>query len=259
MKVNLEGRVALVTGAGRGIGRAIADALAENGARVVFTDVDLNAVEVAAARWPGCTAQALDVSNESEVDEILESIPQELGHLDILVNNAGVNVTHRVPVDELPTDDWERVLQVDLHGLFLVSRAAARVMRRQASGRIINIASVLALVPARLQCAYVAAKGGVVSLTKAMAIELGSSGVLVNAVAPGSTLTEMTRKLFYDDDGNTQAAAQRLLDHIPLGRPAQPEEIAHAVLFLAAPESSYITGQVLSVDGGWTAGYLRDF
>ena len=259
MKVNLKGRVALVTGAGRGIGRAIADAFAENGAHVIFTDVDLNAIEAAAARWPDCTPQSLDVSRESEVDSVLESIAQKFGQLDVLVNNAGVNVAHRVPVDEMQTDDWERVLQVDLNGLFLVSRAGSRIMRRQSSGRIINIASVLALVPARLQCAYVAAKGGVVSLTKAMAIELGSSGVLVNAIAPGSTLTEMTRELFYDDDGKTQAAAQQLLDHIPLGRPAQPEEIAHAALFLAAPESSYITGQVLSVDGGWTAGYLRDF
>ena len=162
-------------------------------------------------------------------------------------------------IDQFPADEWNGILDVDLNGVYLVSRAASRVMRDRGAGKIINIASVHGLVPARLQCAYVAAKSGVVNLTKAMAIELGADGVLVNAITPGSVLTDMTRKLFYSDDGMSQDSAQRLLDHIPLCRPAEVHEIAHASLFLATPESSYINGHVLTVDGGWTAGYSRDF
>ncbi len=132
-------------------------------------------------------------------------------------------------------------------------------MRDQGSGRIINIASVVGLVPLRLQCAFVAAKAGVVNLTKAMALELGPHGILVNGIAPGSTLTDGTRQLFYSADGLFSAAAQRMLDHVPLGRPGTVEEIAVAALFLADPENSYMNGHILTVDGGWTAGYTRDF
>ena len=132
-------------------------------------------------------------------------------------------------------------------------------MVAQKSGRIINIASIAGLVPLRLQCAFTAAKAGVVNLTKAMALELGPHGVLVNGIAPGSTLTEGTRRLFYGDDGTFRHAVQRMLDHVPLGRPANVEEIAVAALFLADPENSYMNGHILTVDGGWTAGYARDF
>src|SRR5206468_12646174 len=143
--------------------------------------------------------------------------------------------------------------------LFLVSRASARVMRPQGSGRIINIASIVGLVPLRLQCAFVAAKAGVVNLTRGMALELGPAGILVNGIAPGSTLTEGTRRLFYGEDGLWKESVQRMLDHVPLGRPGTVEEIAVAALFLADPENSYMNGHVLTVDGGWTAGYTRDF
>jgi NAD(P)-dependent dehydrogenase (short-subunit alcohol dehydrogenase family) len=133
-------------------------------------------------------------------------------------------------------------------------------MKQQRSGKIINIASIAGLVPLRLQCAFVAAKAGVVNLTKAMALELAPHGILVNAIAPGSTLTDGTRKLFYGEDGKFKESVQRLLDHIPLARPGTVQEIAHAALFLAAPESSYIAGHTLVVDGGWTAGgFVRDF
>jgi 3-oxoacyl-[acyl-carrier protein] reductase len=140
-----------------------------------------------------------------------------------------------------------------------VSRAAAIVMREQKAGRIINIASIVGLVPLRLQCAFVAAKAGVVNLTRAMALELGPMGILVNGIAPGSTLTDGTRQLFYGDDGLMHASAQRMLDHVPLGRPGTVEEIAVAALFLADPENTYMNGHILTVDGGWTAGYARDF
>ena len=254
------GRVAIVTGAARGIGQAIADTLAANGACVVYADIDLETVRQSAAKFPGALAMRMDVTSEAEIDAVVTGTLKRWGRLDILVNNAGVNtLAHRVNIDQFPTDEWERILRVDLTGLFQVSRAAARVMLGRKSGRIINISSVLGLVPARLQCPFVAAKAGVVNLTKAMALELGAQGVLVNCIAPGSILTEGTRKLFYGADGKFSDRVQAMLAHIPLGRPGTCEEVAHAVLFLAAPESSYINGTVLAVDGGWLAGYIREF
>jgi len=132
-------------------------------------------------------------------------------------------------------------------------------MRSQKYGRIVNIASVAGLVPLRLQCAFVAAKAGVVNLTRAMAIELGHLGITVNCVAPGSILTEGTKKLFYGEDSKFREGVNQLIAHIPAGRPGSPEEVAHAVAFLAAEEARYINGAVLTVDGGWTAGYAREF
>jgi NAD(P)-dependent dehydrogenase (short-subunit alcohol dehydrogenase family) len=259
MKVDLSDRVALVTGAARGIGKAIADALAANGARVVYTDVNAAGAEES-AQAVGGTARALDVTDAGQVEAVLDGVVRDCGRLDVLVNNAGVNtLAHRVTIDQFPPEEWDRLLRVDLTGLFLVSRAGARVMLPRGSGRIINIASVAGLVPLRLQCPFVAAKAGVVNLTRAMALELGPRGILVNAIAPGSILTDGTRQLFYGADGKFKESVQQLLAHIPLGRPGLPEEVAHAALFLAAPESSYVNGAVLTVDGGWTAGYLREF
>jgi 3-oxoacyl-[acyl-carrier protein] reductase len=258
MQVDLSGKVSLVTGAAGGIGQAIADRLAASGSRVVYADyVDAGP---AAARSPGALAMRMDVTNRAEIDAAIERTVRELGSLDILVNNAGVNTAkHRVNIDEFPREEWDRIIAVDLTGLYEVSQAAARVMRKQRSGRIINIASAFGLVAARLQCAYVAAKAGVVNLTKAMALELGPYGILVNSVAPGSTLTEGTKQLFYGPNGQFSASVQKMIDHIPLGRPGTTDEIAVAVLFLADPENSYTNGHILAVDGGWTAGYAREF
>ena len=258
MQANLLGQVALVTGAARGIGQAIADTLAANGARVVYADIDFEGVQSAASG--DNLALRLDVSDEKEVEAGIAQTVEKYGRLDILVNNAGVNTLHnRVTIDEFPLDEWNRILKVDLTGLFLMSRAASRPMLEQGSGRIINIASVVGLVPLRLQCAFAAAKAGVVHLTKAMAIELGGRGVLTNGIAPGSIITPGTKQLFYSDEGAFKDSVGVLMSHIPLGRPGLPEEIAHAALFLAAPESSYINGHILTVDGGWTAGYTREF
>jgi len=258
MKVDLAGKVALVTGAGRSIGKAIADQLAANGARVAYADVDREHAERAASAHSGSVAIRLDVTNDEEVRRGVASVVEQLGGLDIVVNNAGVNTTTRVDIGEFPRSEWDRILAVDLTGLYVVSQAATQAMRER-GGRIINIASVFGLVPARFQCAYVAAKAGVVNLTRAMAMELAPFGILVNAIAPGSILSEGTKSLFYGEDEALRERAQRMLSHVPLGRPGTPEEIAHAALFLAAPESSYITGHCLTVDGGWTAGYTRDF
>jgi len=259
MKCDLNGKVSLVTGAARGIGQAIADRLAANGSRVIYTDIDAG-VEQAARRTPGAKAFTMDVTNGEQIENVIGRVVAECGSLDILVNNAGVNtLAHRVTIDSFPKDEWDRIVSVDLTGLYQVSRAGAKVMLTQKSGRIINIASIAGLVPLRLQCAFVAAKAGVVNLTKAMALELGPHGILVNGIAPGSTLTEGTKKLFYSDDGLFSKSVQRMLDHVPLGRPGTTDEIAVAALFLADPENSYMNGHILTVDGGWTAGYSRDF
>lgn len=258
MHVDLSGTVSLVTGAARGIGEAIAGRLAGCGSRVVFADRD--DTTDAASRSPGAMAMRMDVTSPEEIEQGIQRIVKEFGRLDILVNNAGVNTLHhRVTIDEFPREEWDRILAVDLTGLYEVSRTAAAVMRKQRSGRIINIASVVGLVPLRLQCAFAAAKAGVVNLTRAMALELGPYGILVNGVAPGSILTEGTRQLFYGPDGKFKDSVERLLAHVPLGRPGTPEEIAVAVLFLAAPENGYTHGHILTVDGGWTAGYTREF
>jgi NAD(P)-dependent dehydrogenase (short-subunit alcohol dehydrogenase family) len=202
----------------------------------------------------------MDVTDEHQVRAVTNEVVDQFGRIDILVNNAGVNtLAHRVPIDQFPQEEWDRIVGVDLTGLYIVSKAVVPVMRSQGSGRVINIASVVGLVPLRLQSAFVAAKAAVINVTKSMAIELGEEGILVNAIAPGSILTEGTKQLFYGDDGKFKDSASRLLEHIPLGRPGTTEEVAHAALFLAAPEASYLNGAILTVDGGWTAGYAREF
>jgi 3-oxoacyl-[acyl-carrier protein] reductase len=260
MRCDLSGKVSLVTGAARGIGRSIADAFAANGSRVVYTDIDEAGAREAASGVPGALGGALDVTRSEDIEKTIDGIVATCGRLDIVVNNAGVNtMAHRVTIDEFPRAEWDRILSVDLTGLYDVSRFAARVMRLQGSGRIINIASIAGLVPLRLQCAFVAAKAGVVNLTKAMALELGPHGILVNGIAPGSTLTEGTRQLFYGEGGLFHDSVKQMIAHIPLGRPAETREIAVAALFLADPENSYMNGHMLTVDGGWTAGYAREF
>jgi NAD(P)-dependent dehydrogenase (short-subunit alcohol dehydrogenase family) len=258
MKCELTGTVSLVTGAARGIGKAIADRLAANGGTVYYTDRDADEVRTAAGSRG--RSLRLDVTSADDIAAAVRQIEAEAGRIDVLVNNAGVNtIANRVTIDQFPRSEWDRILAVDLTGVYELSRAFSQVMRRQRSGRIVNIASIAGLVPLRLQCAFVAAKAGVVNLTKAMALELGPDGILVNGIAPGSTLTDGTRQLFYGDDGLFRQSVQRMLDHVALGRPAEVDEIAVAALFLADPENTYMTGHVLVVDGGWTAGYARDF
>ena len=249
-----------MTGAIRGIGRAIADILAANSAHVVYTDINLDAEKEKTPKSSASQVMEMDVTNEAQVEAVVSRILDEHGHIDILVNNAGVNtLEYRVPIDQFPSDEWDRVINVDLRGVYLMTKSVGAIMRKQGSGRIINIASVLGLVPARLQCPYVAAKAAVINLTKSTALELGTEGITVNAIAPGSTLTDGTRALFYGENGKFKDSIEKLLAHIPCGRPGQPEEIAAAALFLASPDASYVNGAVISVDGGWTAGYAREF
>jgi NAD(P)-dependent dehydrogenase (short-subunit alcohol dehydrogenase family) len=260
MRCDLSGKVSLVTGAQRGIGQAIADRFAANGSTVYYTDIDEAGAKAAAGRSPNGRGLRLDVTRAEDIQAAIDKILAESGRLDIVVNNAGVNtLANRVTVDQFPRWEWDRILAVDLTGVYEVSQAAAKAMRERKAGRIINIASIAGLVPLRLQCAFVAAKAGVVNLTRAMALELGPHGILVNGIAPGSTLTEGTSQLFYGEGGLFRESVQKMLDHVPLGRPGSVDEIAVAALFLADPENSYMNGHVLVVDGGWTAGYTREF
>lgn len=264
MKVDLSGQVAVVTGGAAGIGQAIASVLAENDAQVVIVDVDAERAKITAreisAAGRSCVEMFADVANPAQMADVAAQVLGRFSRLDILINNAGINTRRdRVLVHEYKLEDWNKILKVDLTGVFVTSQALIPGMLKNKRGRIVNISSITGLVPLRLQSAFVAAKAGVVSLTRSMALELGPQGILVNAVAPGSTLTAGTQALFYGPDGAYTENAASLLSHIPLGRPARPEEIASAVLFLVAPEASYVNGAILTVDGGWTAGYTRDW
>ena len=261
MKADLQGKRALVTGAARGIGLAIAQALADNGAQVACADIDGEEVRKTASKIQDALALEMDIGQEEHSREAIKSIIDHWGGVDILVNNAGINtLKHRVNIDQFPLEEWQRILDGELTGTYLVSKAAIPAMGAQGGGRSVNIASVMGGVPGRLQCAFTAAKAGIVHLTKTMAIELAEQGILVNCVSPGSTLTKGTKDLFYGEHGVQRERVERMLSHVPLGRPGTVEEIAHSVLFFVSPASSYITGQNLCVDGGWTAGgFFRDF
>ena len=272
MKVALDGKVAVVTGGAQGIGRAIVDGLIANGAQVAIIDIDKEAGKMTAEEIQQSGGTCLfvegNVSNASEMVSAADQIAAHFGKIEILVNNAGINTrSDRVPIHQYTLEDWQRILEIDLTGVFTSSRAViphildfcSKHGSEGATGRIVNISSIAGLVPLRLQSAYVAAKAGVANLTRSMALELGPEGILVNAVAPGSTLTRGTKALFYGDDGAYTENAASLLSHIPLGRPGETKEIAAAVLFLVSPDASYINGTILTVDGGWTAGYTRDW
>jgi len=258
MRSDLTGQVAFVTGAAGGIGRGIVSRLAANGASIVVADINEQGARDVAANLPDALAVAVDIRDPNSIDRAVSETMAAYGRLDILVNNAGVNtLAHRVDVDAFPIEEWHRIVSIDLDGLFFMTRRALEPMLAAGrGGRVINIASVVGLTAMRLQSPFVAAKAGMVHLTRSMALELGPKGILANAIAPGSIMTEATKALFYGADGMFQAKTQAFMEHIPLGRPGTPEEIGEAVLFLSAPESSYINGQILAVDGGWTAGYM---
>jgi len=240
----ISGQVALVTGASRGIGRAIAQLLAERGFRVVGTATSESGaagVGEALAAHAGCRGIVLDVTDGDAVGASIDAVVRELGALHVLVNNAGI--TRDQLSMRMKDEDWDVVLATNLSAVFRASRAAIRPMMKQRYGRIVNITSVVGASGNAGQANYAAAKAGVAGMTRALAREVGSRGITVNCVAPGFIETDMTRAL-----GEAQSAT--LLSQIPLGRLGQPVEIAHAVAFLASPEASYITGTELHVNGG---------
>lgn len=242
----LTGKTALVTGAGRGIGRAVAKKLAEQGAYVYLNyqgSKEAAQAAVAEIMQSGGSAEAVqcDVADFQACGEMIDRIIKQSGRLDILVNNAGI--TKDGLLMKMTEEDFDRVLDVNLKGTFHTIRHASRYLLKQRSGRIINIASVSGILGNAGQANYSASKAGVIGLTKSVARELAPRGILVNAIAPGYVDTEMT-------SGLPDKVKEQMLAQIPLKRAAAPEEIADVVLFLASGQSSYMTGQVLSVDGG---------
>lgn len=261
MKVDLHERIALVTGAAGGIGQAIAIALAENGATVAVNDIHDKGNETCKEiekRGGKTLFVAADVGDVDSVNAMIKSVERDLGPIDILVNNAGVNTgPDRHPIHEYADAEWHRIVRIDLDGVFYVSRRVSASMVKRRRGSIVNIGSVVGLVPLRQQAAYAAAKAGMMHFTRAHALEVGSYGVRVNGIAPGSILTDGTRALFYSEE--KRQLSESLLSHVPLGKPGEGHDIANAALYLASDDSSYVTGHILVVDGGWTAGFSREW
>jgi 3-oxoacyl-[acyl-carrier protein] reductase len=238
------GQVALVTGATRGIGAAIAHELAARGVKVIGTATTADgAAKISAALGSnaGCRGAALDVNDVAAAEALVDSIVKQDGGLQILVNNAGI--TRDTLAMRMKDEDWDAVLDTNLKAVFRMSRAVMRIMMKQRYGRIVNITSVVGASGNPGQANYAAAKAGVAGMTRALARELGSRGITVNCVAPGFIETDMTAKL-------PQEQQQALLGQIPLGRLGKPAEVAHAVAFLASPRAGYVTGQEIHVNGG---------
>ena len=244
--MNLADRVALVTGSGRGIGRAIALRLAEAGASVVVNDVgDAAPVEAVVKEIKALGGQALpllaDVSSAAEVDKLVAEATRAYGRIDILVNNAGIARDQLLL--RMTEEEWDRVLAVDLKSVFLCTRAVLKYMVKERRGRIISIASIVGMVGNPGQANYAAAKAGIIGFTRTVSKEVASRGITVNAIAPGFIDTEMTQ-------GLKEEWKEELKKRVPLGRLGSPQDVAEAVAFLASEEAGYITGQVLVVDGG---------
>ena len=240
-----KGKIAVITGASRGIGRSIALALAAEGAKIVAVDLDLAATEAVVAELKGQGAEAVavvgNVTIAGDAEKMIDAAVHSFGRVDILVNNAGI--TRDGLLMRMKEEDWDAVLTVNLKGAFLCTKAVSKVMTKQRSGRIINIASVVGQMGNAGQANYCASKAGLIGLTKSNARELAKRNITVNAVAPGFIATAMT-------DALPEKAREELVAQIPLERLGGPEDIANAVVFLAAERSGYITGQVLAVNGG---------
>lgn len=235
-------KTVIVTGSARGIGRAIAEQFAGLNANVVISDLDEETLERAVGEIGGTTVGfKADVAKAADIDGLFKKTVERFGRVDIVVNNAGI--TRDSVMIRMAEKDWDMVLDINLKGAFLVTKAAARIMMKQRYGRIVNISSVVGLKGNAGQANYAASKAGLIGLTKSSAKELASRGITVNAVAPGFIGTEMTEAL-------PEAAKQQFLERMFLKRPGSPQDVATAVLFFASEEASYITGQVLAVDGG---------
>jgi 3-oxoacyl-[acyl-carrier protein] reductase len=245
--MQLADQVALITGSARGIGRATARHLAQEGANIVIADINAAGAEEAAAEIEDLGRQAIavhtDVTHPTQVQAMVQRAIDTFGRLDILVNNAG-NAT-LTPLLDTTFEEWDRTIKIHLYGTFLCTQAAVRHMVTRRYGRIVNISSVSGLVGSAGRAAYGAAKGGIVTLTRVLAVELAAQGIRVNAIAPGAVETELSRNAW------TPADREGDFRLTPVKRLGQPEDIAHAVLFLCLPHSDYITGQVLVVDGGF--------
>lgn len=256
-----DGRVVIVTGAGNGIGRACAVAFAGEGATVVAADLEKDSgasvVEEIERAGGHARAHQLDVADEASIVELIEATERDLGRIDVLHNNAGIHetqLTAEARSDQLPTEVWDRVVGVNLRGLWLASKHAAPALARAGGGAIVNAASIGGLVGYPMGGAYGPSKAGIVQLTRVMALELAANGTRVNCYAPGNTETRMVTQYFEGDDGSVdEMVKQQLVGTHLLGRLIRPEEVASAVLFLASDDASAITGTCLVVDAGTLA------
>jgi 2-deoxy-D-gluconate 3-dehydrogenase len=240
----LDGKVALVTGSASGLGAAIAVGLAQAGAAVACHGNRRAATETAAEIGGSAAAFRADLSSTTGAEDLFSQVKEKFGRVDILVNNAGTIL--RAAAEEVTLEDWQQVIQVNLTSVFQLSQFAARDMIPRGSGKIVNIASLLSFQGGIRVPAYAASKGGVAQLTKALANEWAAKGIQVNAIAPGYFATTNTEALQADETRNRQ-----ILERIPAGRWGQPEDLAGAALYLCSPASNYVTGTVVTVDGGW--------
>ena len=252
----LEGKVAIVTGAGSGIGRVAAELFAQEGAGVVAADVDVGSADAVAesilASGGRAEAVGVDVTDEDQVALMVETATVAFGGLHVMFNCAGIFPADDGGVTETPPEVWDRVMRVNLKGLWLCCRAGLPVLESSGGGSIVNVASFVALVgAATAQVAYTASKGGVLAFTRELAVEVARKGIRANSICPGPIETPLLAELLADPERR-----ERRLVHIPMGRFGQPEEIAKAALFLASDESSFMTGAALVVDGGITAAYV---
>lgn len=247
----LDNRVAIVTGGSKGLGKAIAKALAGAGANVTIVSRNLNEAEASADEISDDTdkkvlALEIDVSKQPQVKEMVTKTVAEFGKVDILVNNAGINI--RGPAEELTLNVWSQILNINLIGPFLCSQAVFKYMSEQKYGRIINVASILGIVGMPGRTAYSSSKGGLIQFTKTLALEWAQYNITVNAICPGPFMTEINRPLLNDPE-----AYQAFASKVPMGRWGEPEELGGVAIFLASDASSFATGSAVYVDGGWTA------
>ena len=248
MSGNLLGLAGIVTGAGSGIGAALAEGMAERGARVALLDIDLEAAErVAAQIGEGASAYQVDVADEAAVAAGIAAAREQLGSIDFLVNNAGIR--HQAGILEHTAEIWQHTLDVNLLGVFRCSQAVIPQMIENGGGRIVNIASIAGILALKNRIAYASSKAGVIGMTKAMALELGEHGIKVNAVAPGVIETPLIASYFEDPE-----LAQAIVEAIPVGHWGQPTDLVGPTAFLCGPDADYVSGQTLAVDGAWTAG-----
>lgn len=249
-KMSLSGKIAVVTGASRGLGKAMALGLAEAGADLVLVSRGMPQLREVAREIHGLGRRALpisaDISNLEDVNAMVGKAMSEFGRIDILVNNAGATV--RMPSESFTEEAWDKVMDVNLKGAFFCAQAVGKVMINQRAGKIINIASLLSVIGVPTAVAYAASKGGISQLTKTLAVEWAKYNINVNAIGPGYFRTDLTKPLQEDKDRSA-----RILSRIPMGRWGDPDDLKGVVVFLASEASDYITGQTIYVDGGWLA------
>jgi NAD(P)-dependent dehydrogenase (short-subunit alcohol dehydrogenase family) len=247
----LDGRVAVITGGSKGLGRAIGEALAEAGARLCIVSRNVAEGEATAAEIAGGTGQkaialVCDVAVSDQVEAMTRRAIETFGRIDILVNSAGINI--RAPAEQYSDADWHAVLNTNLHGTFYCCRAVGRHMLDRGFGRVINLASIMSFVSLPQRAAYATSKAGVLGLTRTLALEWATKGITVNAICPGPFATEMNRPLIENPDVH-----QMFTSRIPMGRWGEVREVGAAALYLASEEAAFVTGTTLTVDGGWTA------